>query len=53
MINLAGSFTPNGRVSERTRLFLIDRDLAWHADVEHMPAFAPTVAEIKAMFATL
>lgn len=32
---------------------LIDRDLAWHPDVESMPEFVPTVAEIKALFATL
>lgn len=32
---------------------LIDRDLAWHPDVEHMPSFIPTVNEIKALFATL
>lgn len=32
---------------------LIDRDLAWHPDVEHMPEFGPTVAEIKALFARL
>lgn len=32
---------------------LIDRDLAWHPDIEHMPNFGPIVAEIKAIFPTL
>lgn len=32
---------------------LIDRDLAWHNDVEHQPNFAPTVADIKSLFTTL
>lgn len=27
---------------------LIDRDLAWHADIKTMPAFAETIEEIKA-----
>lgn len=32
---------------------LIDRDLAWHPNVESMPNFIPTVNEIKAIFSTL
>ena len=32
---------------------LIERGLAWHQDIEHMPGFAETVAEIKALFPTL
>lgn len=32
---------------------LIERDLAWHDDVEHMPRFAETVAEIRALFPRL
>ena len=32
---------------------LIERGLAWHPDIEHMPGFAETVAEIKALFPTL
>lgn len=32
---------------------LIERDLAWHTDVEHSPQFIPTVNEIKALFPTL
>ena len=34
----------------KTTIDLIDRDLAWHQDVEHEPAFVPTVAEIKSLF---
>lgn len=29
---------------------LIERDLAWHPDVEHMPSFTDTVKEIKNLF---
>jgi ABC-type nitrate/sulfonate/bicarbonate transport system ATPase subunit len=29
---------------------LIERDLCWHTDIEHHPAFHPTVMEIKALF---
>lgn len=32
---------------------LIDRDLAWHPDIEKMPVFASTVAEIKYIFLRL
>lgn len=32
---------------------LIDRDLAWHEDVERMPNFAATVSEIKELFINL
>ena len=32
---------------------LIERNLAWHPDVEHMPNFVDTVKEIKAIFLTL
>lgn len=32
---------------------LIERDLAWHTDIEHMPEFIPTVNEIKALFPML
>jgi hypothetical protein len=32
---------------------LIDRGLAWHPDIERIPAFAETVREIKAVFPAL
>lgn len=32
---------------------LIERNLAWHPDIENMPEFAHTVAEIKAVFSKL
>jgi len=34
-------------------LDLIERDLAWSADVEHQPNFYPTVNELKDLFLTL
>lgn len=37
----------------KANIDLIERDLAWHPDVEHQPMFAQTVAEIKALFLTL
>jgi ABC-type nitrate/sulfonate/bicarbonate transport system ATPase subunit len=41
-----------GACIQRT-IDLIERDLAWHQDVEHEPQFAPTVAEVKGLFAAL
>lgn len=32
---------------------LIERNLCWHPDIEHIPEFARTVAEIEAIFPTL
>jgi len=37
----------------RCTIDLIERGLAWHQDVEREAQFAPTVAEIKALFPTL
>lgn len=44
----AGKPLPGAAI--RQSIDLIERDLAWHPDVEHMPQFAPTVAEIKDIF---
>ncbi len=43
-----GNIIPGAKI--KTTIDLIDRDLAWHPDVEHEPAFGPTVAEIKSLF---
>lgn len=46
-----GQPIPGARIQQT--IDLIERDLAWHPDVEHEPAFAITVAEIKAIFPRL
>lgn len=45
---------PDGSgASVRASIDLVERDLAWHPDVERMPQFASTVAEIKGLFQSL
>lgn len=46
-----GHPVPGARI--QASVDLIERDLAWHPDVEHMPNFIPTVEEIKAIFPRL
>lgn len=44
----AGNKIPGAHIQQE--IDLIDRNLAWHPDIEHMPAFTQTVNEIKALF---
>lgn len=46
-----GHSVPGAYIKES--MDLIERDLAWHPDVEHQPMFAQTLQEIKAIFVTL
>lgn len=44
-------FIPGARILQS--IDLIDRNLAWHPDVEHRPGFTETVREIKDIFVRL
>ena len=46
-----GKPIPGARIQKT--IDLIERNLAWHPDVEHRAGFAETVQEIKAIFPTL
>jgi ABC-type nitrate/sulfonate/bicarbonate transport system ATPase subunit len=46
-----GMPVPGARIQQT--IDLIERNLAWHTDVEHMPNFVSTVQEIKSIFTTL
>lgn len=47
----AGLPVPGARI--QVSIDLVERNLAWHPSVEHVPGFAETVAEVKAMFGRL
>ena len=47
----SGEPVPGSRIVEIYNL--IERDLAWHADIEHTPAFAAFVRELEDRFHTL
>lgn len=46
-----GQPIPGARVQRE--IDLIERNLAWHTDIEHQPEFNDTIAEIKALFTVL
>lgn len=45
---LGDNVMPGARI--QATIDLVERDLAWHPNIDKMPAFASTVAEIKALF---
>lgn len=51
--NRLGTGDPEPGACIQTTIDLIERDLAWHPNVDKEPGFAATVAEIKALFARL
>jgi ABC-type nitrate/sulfonate/bicarbonate transport system ATPase subunit len=46
-----GNKVPGARIQKE--IDLVDRNLAWHPDIKHMPAFTETVNEIEALFPNL
>lgn len=49
--DINGAKIPGAKIQQE--IDLIERNLAWHPDIEHMPAFTQTVNEIKSLFGNL